>query len=98
MIPIDVYVGADVACGSATPVISQTVTVPEEPSISLVATAGPDQAPSLLPVALDVSTPEECWLIEVDPELEGRTLPRVTSPSATPASARSTLRLPARWP
>jgi hypothetical protein len=69
VIPIEVYVGADVACGTATPVISQTVTVPEEPSISIVATAGPDQAPSLLPVALDVSTPLECLQVEIDPEI-----------------------------
>ncbi len=60
VVPIAVYVGADVPCGSATPVISQDVTVPAVDAVSLVATAGPDAAPSLLPVVLDVSTPDQC--------------------------------------
>ncbi|MCU0309317.1 MAG: hypothetical protein MUE36_00030 [Acidimicrobiales bacterium] len=67
-VSVEVYVGADVACGSATPVITQAVTVPEVAAASLVATAGPGAAPALLPVVLDVETPLGCGLIEVIPE------------------------------
>ena len=41
-INITVTVGADVPCGTGTPAITQAVTVPSEPAVSLVATAGPD--------------------------------------------------------
>ena len=61
-IPITVTVGADVPCGTGTPAITQTVTVPDVPVASLVATAGPDGAPALLPVVLDASAPEQCWV------------------------------------
>ncbi len=75
-INITVTVGADVPCGTGTPAITQAVTVPSEPAVSLVATAGPDAAPSLLPVVLDVSTPERCLagpddLPENDPQGNG---------------------------
>ena len=61
VVPITVYVGADVPCGSATPVISQEVTVPAVDAVSLIATAGPDADPSLVPVVLDTSTSDRCF-------------------------------------
>ncbi len=77
VIPIDVYVGADVACGSATPVISQTVTVPEEPSISLVATAGPDGAVAAARRPRRLDARGRAFSSSLTP---ARTLPRVTIP------------------
>jgi len=57
---IAVYLGADVPCGSATPVIDQDITVPEVAGVALVATAGPNGVLTLLPVVLDVSFPGAC--------------------------------------
>ena len=58
-IPITVTVGADVPCGTGTPAITQTVTVPDSASTAIVATAGPDGGLGLLPVNLNVSDPAE---------------------------------------
>ena len=70
-IPITVTVGADVPCGTGTPAITQTVTVPDTESAALVATAGPDGALGLLPVILDVSDPAEiCFPNEVGRDLD----------------------------
>lgn len=63
-IPITVTVGADVPCGTGTPVISQIVTVTEDDAAALVATAGPDGTLALLPVVLDVSPPRECEIAQ----------------------------------
>ncbi|MCU0311960.1 MAG: DUF4397 domain-containing protein [Acidimicrobiales bacterium] len=60
-VPITVTVGADVPCGTGTPAITQTVTVPDVAAASLVATAGPDGALALLPVVLETETPRVCF-------------------------------------
>jgi hypothetical protein len=61
-VDIEVFLGAGVACDTAaSPVIAQTVTVPEVLSAALVATSGPGTlAPELVPFVLDTDAPEGC--------------------------------------
>ena len=57
---VKVFLGANADCAGTNAAISADIVVPEEEAVALVATAGPGQAPELLPVVLNVSTPRQC--------------------------------------
>jgi hypothetical protein len=59
-VDLTVFLGADADCTGPDPVITQTVTVPDTPVVALVATAGPDGSPELLPVVIDIDPPRSC--------------------------------------
>lgn len=60
-VALTVFGGANQPCTSASPLITQSVTVPDVDAVALVATSGPGTfAPALTPIVLDVTTLPAC--------------------------------------